>query len=60
MPYPEKNKDAAKNVKKRASESGLSLSAYCMARGIYAAVVCNWAARRGKDYDRAIYDRLMS
>ncbi len=59
MKLPKTSKEAAKMVSAKAKIEGISLTAYCLKRGVSSAVVYNWAVRDG-GFNGVIFWKLMS
>ena len=58
MQFPKNPKDAAAAVKQAAKRARLTVSAYCLRRGVSPAVLYNWETRN-KQYDVSVFERLM-
>lgn len=59
MIYPENSRAAARMVKKSAKEAKMSLSAFCISKGLHPTVVYNWW-QRDAGYEKPLLDRLMA
>ena len=58
MNLPKNPQEAAAQVVAKAKREGVSVSAYCLLRGISPAVIYNWQTRN-KHFDGGIFERLM-